>query len=124
MDGLVFDTGVLIAADRNERRAWAWKKEALERSRVPVVPAPVVVQAWRGKSNANMARFLAGCRIRPLDKDQAARAGELCGLTRTSDVVDAVVVATAAGGNVVVTSDPSDLKLLAGAVRGVRIVEL
>jgi hypothetical protein len=49
-------------------------------------------------------------KIVPLD-DAAARAvGQLCGATRTKDVVDASVVLCAQmRGDVVLTSDPEDL---------------
>ena len=43
MSTVVYDAGVLVAADRNERRAWAEHKVRLELGVVPLVPAPVVV---------------------------------------------------------------------------------
>jgi hypothetical protein len=47
------------------------------------------------------------CWVEPLEETLATSAGELCGRIRTSDVVDAAVVAGAAQrGDVVLTSDP------------------
>jgi hypothetical protein len=49
----------------------------------------------------------------PLTSLEAKRVGQLCGLTGTSDVVDASVVVVARNrGHGVVTSDPDDLRRL------------
>ena len=40
-------------------------------------------------------------------------AGELLGVTRTHDVIDAAVVLLASDGDRIATSDPDDLELLA-----------
>ena len=37
-----YDTGVLIAADRNDRQVWADHRARLEAGVVPVTTAPVV----------------------------------------------------------------------------------
>lgn len=60
MKSVVYDTGVLIAADRNERRTWAEHRVRLESGVLPLVPAPVVVQASRSPRQAQMRRFLRG----------------------------------------------------------------
>jgi hypothetical protein len=84
-----------VAADRNERRAWAEHKARLELGIVPLVPAPVVVQVSRSPKEAQLRRFLTGCVVLPLGETEAHEAGHLLGLTKTTDVVDAVVVTTA-----------------------------
>ncbi len=56
--GFTYDTGALIAADRDERRLWARHRALLTRREVPVVPAPV--QAWRGTGRLWGARSLLG----------------------------------------------------------------
>ena len=62
--GVTYDTGALIAADRGERRMWARHRALLVRREVPVVPAPVVAQSWRGTSRQVLiARMLTGCHI-------------------------------------------------------------
>ena len=43
MAGITYDTGVLIAAERGDRRVWALHRRSLERGMVPTVPAG----AWR-----------------------------------------------------------------------------
>src|SRR6185436_5879618 len=51
---VVYDTGVLIAADRNERRVWVEHRFRLEAGLVPMVPAPVLAQASRSPEQAQM----------------------------------------------------------------------
>jgi hypothetical protein len=54
-----------------------------------------------------------GVEVELLDAIRAKRAGQLCGITRTSDVIDASVVLCARARNhAVVTSDPDDLRRL------------
>src|SRR5438270_13114803 len=95
MSPVVYDAAVLVAADRNERPAWAEHKARLEFGVLPLVPAPVVAQVSRSPQQAQLRRFLAGCVIVPLGEPDAHEAGRLLGMTKTSDVVDAVVVTTA-----------------------------
>ena len=95
MSTVVYDAAVLVAADRNERRAWAEHKIRLELGIIPLVPAPVVAQVSRSPQQAQLRRFLTGCAVVPLGEREAHEAGRLLGLTRTADVVDAVVVTTA-----------------------------
>lgn len=59
--GLVYDSGALIAAERDDRRMWALHTRALQRGVRPVVPAGCVVEAWRGARQANVGRLLDGC---------------------------------------------------------------
>lgn len=112
MAGLTLDAGALIAADRNDRRVWAfWQRTGDVRMTVPTV---VLAQVWRGARHARLSALLANCNIEPLDAVLARAAGELCGRARTSDVVDAAVVASAARrGDDILTGDPSDLRHLA-----------
>jgi PIN domain-containing protein len=115
---VTYDTGALIAADRGERRLWARHRALLEHRQVPTVPAPVLAQGWRGGSRqALLARLLAGCKVEPLDDDQARRVGTLAAHAGASDVVDATVVEGARRrGDVVISSDPEDLCSIADAV--------
>jgi hypothetical protein len=119
----VYDSGVLIAADNNERRVWARHKLALAEGRDVHVPAAVVGLAWRdGRREGRLGQFLAGCSVDPVGLETAKAAGILCGRAQTSDVVDAAVaVMGAARGAVIWTSDPQDIRLLvdhAGALPG------
>lgn len=117
MAGLTYDAGLLISAERNDRRAWALHRRALERGMVPTVPAGVLGQGWRGGPQAQMSRLLGGCRIGALDEARARSAGAARSVAGTSDVVDAsVVVGAGARGDVVVTGDPGDLVRLRDAL--------
>lgn len=116
MSNVVYDAAVLVAADRNERRAWAEHKARLEWGMVPLVPAPVVAQVSRSPQQAQLRRFLTGCLVLPLDEAEAHEAGRLLGKTRTSDIVDAVVVTTAIRRKAtILTSDSEDIGRLVRA---------
>lgn len=116
MSGFVYDAAVLVAADRNERRVWAEHKVRLELGFLPLVPSPAVAQVSRSSRQAQLRRFLAGCCVVPLGASDAHEAGRLLGITKTADVVDAVVV-TVAGRTkaAVLTSDRRDMERLARA---------
>ena len=116
MSAVVYDAAVLVAADRNERRAWADHKARLKLGVIPLVPAPVVAQVSRSPQQTQLRRFLTGCVVVPLGESEAHEAGRLLGLTRTADVVDAVVVTTALRRKaMILTSDPDDMQRLVRA---------
>ena len=118
VSGVTYDSGALIAAERGERRMWARHRALLQRRVVPVVPAPVLAQCWRGTPRqAQLARLLAGCEIEPLDDTHARATGTLVGRVGTTDIVDACVVESALRrGDLVITSDEGDLNAIAAAV--------
>lgn len=119
MRAAVYDAAVLVAADRNERRAWAEHKARLELGVIPIVPAPVVAQVSRSERQVQLRRFLAGCAVVPLGESEAHEAGRLLGITRTADVVDAVVVTIALRQQaVILTGDPDDMERLVRAAGG------
>jgi predicted nucleic acid-binding protein len=126
MSSFIYDDAVLVAADKNDRRTWAAHKARLELGAVPLVPAPVVAQVSRSPRQAQLRRFLAGCSIVPMDEAQAHEAGRLLAITKTTDVVDAVVATIAIRTNgVVLTSDPEDLsRLVHASGREVGIVSI
>lgn len=114
----VYDTGVLIAADRNDRSTWADHRARLEAGLVPVTTAPVVAQASRSPRQVQLRRFLQGCNIVPFGATEAHAVGALLAKSSTADIVDAHLALTASRlGSVVITSDPSDLRTLATHVR-------
>ena len=116
MNGFVYDAAVLVAADRNERRTWAEHKARLEFGALPLVPAPVVAQVSRSPQQAQLRRFLTGCVVVPLGESEAHEAGRLLGMTRTADVVDAVVVTLALRQKaMILTGDPDDMERLVRA---------
>ena len=126
MSAVVYDAGVLVAADKNERRAWAEHKVRLELGVVLLVPAPVVAQVSRSAQQAQLRRFLTGCEVAPLGETEAHEAGRLLGIAKTSDVVDAVVVTTALRQKAtILTSDPDDIgRLVRASGREVAVVAI
>ena len=122
MAGVTYDSGALIAAERGDRRMWALHAGLLSEEVLPVVPAPVLAQAWRGGSRqANLARLLALCEVEPMTAEQARNVGILLSLSGHHDVVDGTVVEGARRrGDAVATSDRGDIELLAQAA-GVRL---
>lgn len=124
--GWTLDSGVLIAADRGDRRFWEFWDLPSDEGELPSVLAVVLTEVWRGARNANLARALRGCEIDPVDEELAKAAGVLCGRAGTDDPIDALVVASAARrGDDIVTTDPEDLRALAAVAPGVgRILDL
>jgi len=109
----VYDTGALIAADRNDRNVWADHRARLEAGLVPITTAPVIAQASRSSRQAQLRRFLRGCDVVGFEPDHAHAVGTLLAKSATTDVVDAHVAVTAArSGSTVITSDPDELKSL------------
>lgn len=92
---VVYDAGVLIAADRNDRDTWADHRVRLELGLAPITTAPVVARTSRSPRQVQLRRFLRGCRIEAFTSDHAHGVGALLGTSGTSDVVDAHVVLVA-----------------------------
>lgn len=118
--GLVLDTGGLIAFDSGDRHVAALV-EAVRRRRDRVITSSgSVAQAWRGGGarQALLARLLRGSTEIGLDRRTSRTTGDLCGLTKTTDVVDAHVALLTQDGDVVLTSDVNDLRRLLRA-RGI-----
>jgi predicted nucleic acid-binding protein len=114
--GITLDTGALIALDRGDKRMIALLDRALAKHRTFRVPSGVVGQAWRdGRVQVTLARFLRSDEVEiiPLDGQLARSCGELCGVTSTSDIIDAsVVILARERGDSIITSDPHDLRSL------------
>jgi len=120
MPGVTYDSGALIAAERNDRRMWALHVGFLAEEVVPTVPAVILAETWRGGARqASLARLLAGCQIEDLTAERARHVGELIGRSGTEDVGDASVVegAVRRGGDLVITSDLVDIERVAQAGR-------
>ncbi len=119
MSGVTYDSGALIAAERGSQSLWALHRRLLERGTSPTVSTVVLGQAWRGGPQASLSRLLRGCRIEPLSEPQARSAGTALAASSGRDVIDAVVVTTTlARDDLVVTSDPDDLRGIATAIGG------
>ena len=119
MRAVTYDTGALIAAERDDRRMWHLHRSYLERGITPRVPAAVLAEAWRGGSRqALLSRLLAGCTVKPMTEEHARAIGELLGQAKFNELVDASVVVDAARKSaVVVTSNFSHIRRLAEAAR-------
>lgn len=119
--GVTFDTGVLIALERRHAGALALLR-ACRLSRAAItIPAAVVAEWWRGTHRA----LLESGALDALTPELAQRAGELLALTGGSNAIDATVVASAAQrGDIIVTGDGGDLRLLARSVRNVTVEDL
>jgi hypothetical protein len=125
VSGLTLDSGALIAFERNDRRVVGLLARAVQLELDLAVPAGVVGQVWRdGRRQVRLARLLGSpeVEIEPLDDQRARAAGQLCGLRRTADVVDASVALCArTRGHRVVTSDADDLQRLDAELTLVRV---
>ena len=116
MTPVVYDAGVLVAADRNIRAVWAEHRVRLEAGVIPAVPAPVVSQVSRSPAQVQLRRLLRGCEIVPLTEHRAHATGELLGRAGSADVVDAAVAQLASKLRAdVVTGDQADIRRLLDA---------
>ena len=115
MAGLTLDSGALIAAEKDDWRVWGLLRKAFQKEARVTVPAVVLAQVWR-TNHPHLAQALRGCVVEPFDEHRARIVGRLLAASRTSDIVDAVVVVGAARrGDTIVTSDPDDIAHLASA---------
>ena len=117
MSGVTYDTGALLAAERGSEWMWTFHREVLGQGVYPTLPAVVLGQAWRGGPQARLSRLLHGCNVDPLTESQARAAGAVLAASGGSDLIDAAVVMTALARNdLIVTSDPDDLRRIAAAI--------
>ena len=122
---VVYDSGVLIAAEHRVRTAWAEHRVRLEVGAAPVTTAPVVAQVTRSPRQVQLRRFLRGCEVLPFAADVAHDVGELLAKAGSSDVVDAHVVHVAAVLGASILTVDVDLSALAGHAAGdVRVLRL
>jgi predicted nucleic acid-binding protein len=121
---LILDSGALsrlaerrtaaVALQRALRRAGLWP---------PLVPSVVLVECLTGTNrDASTNRFLKACDVvATVPESLARRAGTLRHRARRGSAVDALLVATAQPGDVVLTSDDDDLVALAAHAEGVLV---
>ena len=116
MNHVVLDSGGLIALERDDRAVWAALKLAALNGTDVLVPSTALAQVWRGTPRqARLAQALRSCVLAPFDGLSRA-VGELCGRTKTADICDAhVAIVAAAGGRVLYTSDPGEMRRLLAA---------
>ncbi|MBI1949253.1 MAG: PIN domain nuclease [Deltaproteobacteria bacterium] len=113
---LILDAGAFLAVERGDRSIMALLKQELLLGRPPATHGGVVGQVWRGGARqARLAQLLQATRVAPLDDELGRKAGILLGRARKADVADAALVLIAADGDLLLTSDPHDLRALAAA---------
>ena len=116
-DGLTYDTGALIAAERDDRMMWALHRAALGRGFLPTVPSGVLAEAWRGGPQHQLSRLLKGCQVEELSENQARQVGGLIARSGLDDTVDVAVAEGALRRNdAVVTSNRAHIAQVANAV--------
>jgi predicted nucleic acid-binding protein len=116
--GLTYDTGALIAAERDDRLLWALHRAAVARGLPPTVPASVLAESWRGGPQHRLSRLLKGCKVEELTESQARQVGWLIARSDLQDTVDVAVTEGAMRrGDAVVTSNRSHIEQVADAVR-------
>jgi hypothetical protein len=97
-------------------------ERALARDQPITVPADVITEWWRGRTDLREA-ILAAVDVEPLTARLAKTAGEALAAVRGATVVDAVVMASAASrGDIVYSSDVDDLEKLRRHFPGVRVL--
>ena len=119
---IVFDTGALIALERRKQRILEVVATARSFERPILVPAVVVADWWRGRTDRREA-ILAGINVVPIDERLGRACGEALSAVPTATIVDALVLTLAAHRNAVVyTSDVDDLEQLRAYYPGVRVL--
>lgn len=113
---LVLDSGAVSRLATRSRATLALL-EALNARDLwpPIVPAVVLVECLHGHAgrDAEANRFLKTCDVTPdVSESHARRAALLRRKARRGSAVDALVVAAAERGGVVLTGDPEDLVAL------------
>jgi len=118
---VTLDTGALIALERRRQRMWKVLHRARDLGVLPIVPADVVAEWWRGRSDIR-EHILESVMIEPLTDRLARLAGECLASVGGATTVDAIVMASAAQrGDAVYTSDVTDLERLRSFFPGVRV---
>ena len=128
---VVYDTGMLIAlATPGNSQARLRHAEYCATGR-PVVPAPVVAQAWRGgPKTAHLARALKDCAVVCCyTETEWRRIGELIGKAglaskKKPDPVDGLVTLTAVEieAAIIATSDPEDIQAYLDQIPGTEAI--
>jgi len=122
---LILDSGgVSFLAKRDQDAVAAIRALVRVGTWPPLVPSVVLAESTTGRQHNDAAvnRLLKTCDVREdLPASLARRAGELRHLAERGSAVDAVVVASAEPGGVVLTGDIEDLGALASHADVVRI---
>ncbi len=122
MTDITLDTGALIALERRRLRMRQILERALVLDQRITVPADVVAEWWRGRTDVREA-ILRCVDVEPLSEQLAKVAGEALAHLPGATLVDAIVMASASSrGGVVYTSDVDDLERLRSRFPSVRVL--
>lgn len=113
----VLDAGALVAVDRNDRAVLARLFVATRQGISLKTTGIIIAQVWRDASGrqANLAHFLRGVHVLPVDDRLGREAGQLLGKASRGDSADATVVVISAPGDAIFTSDVEDVTALVKA---------
>ena len=115
---------MLVALERRKHSAWEIYKRVRERKAPITVPAPVVGEWWRGRTDLREAICLS-VHVEPLTDAIARLAGEALAKVKRATAIDAFVMSSAAlRGNVVYTGDVDDLERLRAFFPTVRVLSI
>ena len=125
MPGVTLDAGGLIALDRDDRRVVVLLARARETAGRVTVPATALAQAVRHpERQLRLARLVRQptTDVVSLDRVDATNVGRLLAASGTADITDAhVVICARRSQQVVITSEPDDLRLLDPSLRVIPI---
>lgn len=119
---ITFDTGALIALERNKQRVVQIFQSIVRRGEDITVPSVVIAEWWRGRTDLR-EDILESVVLEPLSPRIAKVAGEALASVRGATAIDAIVMASAASrGDVVLTADVHDLEKLRSFFPSVRVL--
>jgi hypothetical protein len=123
---LLLDAGALIAFERGDAVVKQLLAQEFARGRTWTTHGGIVGQVWRASARqAGLARVLRATNVIPLGTSLGRDAGRLLAASGTTDVIDAALVAIAADGDRIATSDPADIRVLLDAAHvGAEIVRI
>ncbi len=125
MKGLTFDAGGLIAIDKDDRKVLTLLARAKELRMRITIPSTALAQAMRNPARqARLSRLIRqpDTDLVKLDGPDATAVGLLLAKSQTADIVDAhVVVCAQRAGQPIVTSDPTDLRILSPTLKLIQI---
>lgn len=114
---LILDSGAIIALSRDDPRARALLASAWQAGVDVSIPSMALAETVRGTAkDAPVNQIIKAIgEVTSVGEVTGRVAGVLLGAAKSSQTIDAVIVATAieAGGGVIVTGDPDDLSALA-----------
>lgn len=108
-----------MAVERADRGTVLRIRVARSRGQAVRTNAMVVAQVWRGGRDrqAGLAALLRGVEILPIDDALGRTTGLLLREAGTADAIDGSLVLAARDGDVILTSDPGDIRHLLSVTR-------